>query len=137
MGSSGGKDPIQQVGNAISKGTQAIGNYYGFDNSGKWTNQGGVFHALDEGVGELTGRNLQRRALNEAGDAENAAQAQAATLLANQRYTAMQSDIAASNGAQAIRQTANASSGMNFNNSTPMAWGNQYTGGDHQDFLGL
>lgn len=133
MGGSGGSNPLEGVGNAISKGTQAIGNFYGFDNSGKWTNSGGVFHALDEGVGEVTGRNESRAALNLARDQYNTAQTDANNLVAQQQWNQMTSASAASQTAAASAR-AGAGTGPTANTTTPLGFGSGAAG---KDFLGL
>lgn len=139
MSGGGGGNPLNQIGEAISKGTQAIGNFYGFDNSGKWTNQGGQFHALDEGVGEVTGRNQSRAALNLGRDQFNQANTQANNLILQNQWNQKQSDIIASNGAKAATDSAKATSGINFSNATPTAMGPGFGGnpGAGKDFLGL
>lgn len=136
--SGGGSNPLSDVGNAISKGVQAVGNFYGFDNSGKWTNSGGMFKWADEGVGEITGRNQSRAALNLANDQFNYAQQQAQGLVAQQRWNQQQSDIMGSQNAAGITATGRATSGPNYSNSTPMTMGPGGGGASpNKDLLGL
>lgn len=139
--SGGGGDPISKIGDTISKGVQAVGNFYGFDNSGKWSNSGGVFKWADEGIGEVTGRNQSRASLNLARDQFNQSQTQAANLITQQRWNQQQSDILASNTAGASTATAKSTGGINFSNATPMAMGPGFGSGGGgapaKDFLGL
>ena len=135
---------FSDVGNFLTKGTQAIGNFYGFDNSGKWTGKSGFgaliagdAHMLDEGVGELTCRNQSRAAMNQARDQFNVAQTQAQDLITQQRWNSQQADILASNNAGAQTATNNSRSGINYSNSTPLGQGSGFNGGGGKDFLGL
>ena len=126
---------VADVGNGLGKFAQGIGSFYGFDSSGKWTNQGGVFHALDEGVGEITGRNQSRAALNLSRDQFNYAQSQANQLIANQQWQRQQGDIAGSQTAGAARANAAYSSTNtpSMSMTTPLGFGS----GSQKDFLGL
>lgn len=133
--SGGGNDPISQIGDSINKGVQAVGNFYGFDNSGKWTNSGGVFHALDEGVGELTGRNQSRAALNLAKDQYNQSRTDANNLITQQQWNRQQSDMMASNTAGAARANPGGT-GPNYSTTTPLGFGSGANPGG-KDFLGL
>jgi hypothetical protein len=94
---------------------------------------------VDEGIGELTGRNLQRRAMNEANDKTAAAEKKIKWELAMKREQDMQADINASQAAKAAQDTGKAID-ANLMNTTkvPKNWANQYMGGSDQgDFLGL
>jgi hypothetical protein len=139
--SGGGSNPLKDIGDTISKGVQTVGNYYGFDNSGKWTNSGGVFKWADEGIGEVTGRNQSRAALNLGRDQFNQANQQAQNLVNQQEWNRQQGDILASNQAGAARSSAKAAGGINYGNATPMAMGPGFGGagssGAGKDFLGL
>lgn len=138
MSGGGGGGSLGDLGHAISQGVQSIGNYYGFDNDGKWTNSGGVFHAIDEGTGELTGRNQSRAALNNAKDQQTQAQTDANTLINQQNWDRQQGDMSASTNAAAAtsRARSNPSSGVNYTNSTPLGWGSSGNPAG-KDFLGL
>lgn len=137
MGGGGGNNPLSDVGNAISNGTKAIGSFYGFNSStGQWDNSGGVFHALDEGVGEVTGRNESRAALNQATDQYNQAQTDANNLVAQQQWNQMTGDMQSSQTASAARSAA-ASTGPTYGSTTPLGWGASGNPGAQKDFLGL
>lgn len=126
------------IGDFFGKGLQAIGNYYGFDNSGKWTNSGGVFKWMDEGVGEVTGRNQSRASLNLAKDQFSYAKQQANNLINQQSWNRQQSDIISSQGAAAARATGASTSGATFGNTTPLGMGPGFSGAPGgKDFLGL
>lgn len=133
--SSGGS--MSSIGNFVGKGVQALGNFYGFDNSGKWTNQGGMFKWDDEALGEVDGRNQSRAALNQAGDEFNQQQSQANALIAQQQWNSQQADILSSNTTAANTASASASGGINYGNSTPLAQGGGFSQGGGKDFLGL
>lgn len=129
---------LSDVGNAIGKGVQVIGNFFGFNNRASWQNNGGLFKWIDEGFGELTGRNQSRASLNFAKDQQMQAEQQANDLLTQQRWNQQQADIAASDQAKALSQTSDARSGINFNNATPLAFGSGFNPASQtKDFLGL
>jgi hypothetical protein len=103
--SSDGGDPIdvrQVVNVATNFATLGL---VGMDDNGNF-GAGAVARAVDEGVGELTTRNLQRRALNEAEDRMAAEQAARAQEIADEREFARQQDVRASQQVAAIRRTA-------------------------------
>lgn len=135
--SSGGT--FSDIGNFVSQGVKSLGNYYGFDNKGKWTNSGGVFKWMDEGLGQITGRNQSRAAMNQAGDQFNQTQQQAKNLITQQRWNNQQADVLASNSAGAASKASSIMSGANYTNSTPLATGPGFSGGGggQKDFLGL
>lgn len=135
MGGGGKNNPINQVSHTISQGVQAVGNYYGFDNSGKWTNKTGILHAADEGIGELTGRNQSRAALNFAKDQYATAQTQANNLILQQNWDRQNLDQMASGAAGAARASGFATSGANYNNTAPGGFGSSAPA--NKDFLGL
>lgn len=93
-----------------------------------------VLHPLDEGLGEITGRNAQRKALNLAQDQFDQANKNMQNQIAQQRWNTMTSDVNASSTAKAIRATAASTSGVNYNNSTPLGTG---SGALQKDFLGV
>jgi hypothetical protein len=128
---------FSDVGSFVSKGVQAIGNFYGFDNNGKWTNQGGEFKWMDEAAGEVTGRNQSRASLNLAKDQFSYAQAQAQQLITQQQWNRQQADVLSSNNAGAATRTAAATSGINMTTATPTALGPGFNMGGSKDFLGL
>ena len=127
-------DSFSDVGNAISSGLQAIGSFYGtnlgINNKIKW---------LDEGLGEITGRNQSRAALNLARDQFNYAQQQANNLVVQQNWNSQQKDILSSSAAGAARANAVATGGINYNNATPTSFGPGAPApmGGQKDFLGL
>lgn len=123
------------IGDFVSQATKSIGNYYGFDSSGKWTNSGGIFKWMDEGLGEVTGRNQSRQALNLSRDQFSYAQQQANDLITQQNWQRQQSDLNASSAAGAAR-TSNPM-GNNYNNATPLAMGPGAGQPAGKDFLGL
>jgi hypothetical protein len=125
----------QSIGSGLNQFAKNIGGYYGFDSDGKWTNSGGIFHWLDEGLGEVTGRNQSRAALNLSRDQFNYAQQQASDLVANQQWQRQQGDMAASSAAGAARATAAYSSTNtpSMSMTTPLGFGS----GAQKDFLGL
>lgn len=85
----------------------------------------GAVKGLDEGLGEITGRNLQRKAIMEAKDRLAVESAAKATELKNEADRKMQQDINASNYAAATRTTA-ASQKKNLLGGSPV-----------KDFLGI
>lgn len=131
MSGGGGDNPLNQIGDAINKGTQAIGNFYSFDSGG---GKGG-FRALDEGVGELTGRNQSRAALNLATDQYNQSRTDANNLITQQQWNRQQSDMMASNTAGAARANPGGT-GPSYSTSTPLGFGSG-AGPGGKDFLGL
>lgn len=123
--------------NGATQAVHGVGNYYGFDNTGKWTGQTGIPKALDEGIGELTGRNQQRHALAVAADAASAAVTQQNQLIQQNQQQKQQQDIQASSGAAAIRATSQAQSQQAFfATTTPQAYGPKL-GADTTNFLGV
>ena len=129
----------QGIGNFATQGLKAIGGFYGFDSNGNWTNSGGVFKWMDEGLGEVTGRNESRAALNLATDQFDYAQSQAQGLINQQNWNNQNSATVASQTAGAARAGMAATSGTNYSNATPLAMGPSYGMGapGGKDFLGL
>jgi hypothetical protein len=107
----------------------------GIDGNGNASfGSGALTRGVTEGVGELTGRNLQRRALAEANDKADVEQRQQATDLKNQQLNDYRADVLASRSAQGVRDTAVArgTSGAAATGVT-----GQPLGGDEKDLLGL
>lgn len=111
----------------------STGGIAGIDpTNGKFNWRGGaVGHAVDEGLGEITGRNLARE---QAGQAQHAAELEAAARaqdLKDRQNQQMQEDINASSQIAAIRGTAGGG-------RSPSALRFQTLGNsDTRDFLGL
>jgi hypothetical protein len=103
----------------------------GYNSSTGMLDEGGQTHAIDEGVGQLTGRNAGRDAQGAAEAALNAADAAQAQSVLDTQAKNKANDIAASTQAGAIRTAANANSQAVLNGFTanPNA--------DVQNFLGL
>lgn len=142
MGHSGGSSVVDQVGNSLGNYAKGVANYLGWNTDGKnWKFDGkeGFIHMDDEAFGEIDGRNKARAALNQDQDHFNIAQAQAADLVAQQNWNKQNADNTGSAGAAAATATAKGASGLNYNNTTPLALGpgatNPSTAG--KDFLGL
>lgn len=70
---------------------------------------GGVLHAVDEGLGEITGRNLQREQIGKQEARLREAEAQAERDLELEQLQEFRSQVAASRGVEAIRSTQNRS----------------------------
>lgn len=129
---------FSDVGSFVNQGVNLIQQYYGFDNKWNWTNKTGIFHAADEGIGEITGRNQSRASLNLARDQFSYAQTQAQGLIKQQQWNRQQNDVIGSNNAAAQTATARATSGATFANATPSALGPGFNNqGGQKDFLGL
>lgn len=129
---------FDDIGSFVEKGVKSIGNYYGIDNNGKFSNSGGIFKWIDEGVGEVTGRNQSRASLNLARDQYSYAHAQAAQLIQQQQWNRQQGDIMGSQSAGAATRTAQMGGGANFSNTSPTAMGPGFNSQMPQkDFLGL
>lgn len=99
MSSDGGVDVEQVVNAAVNIGTFGL---VGVQDGRVGT--GAMVRAVDEAVGEVSGRNLQREALNQAREqmqVETAARAQEQRDANEQRR---RQDVAASQGAAAIRR---------------------------------
>lgn len=111
----------------------------GYDVSAGRPSGSGALHAADEFLGGITGRNSQRAAQNQAGDAINAAKANADLLLEQENEKKRVQDVQASSGAAGIRATAAAASSSAFaSSSTPLSFGSQQKlGSDTQSFLGI
>lgn len=130
MGSSGGSSVLDQATNAaVNYGSLGLAGYN--SDTGKLDiKKGVVLHAADEGIGEITGRNLQRQALQESNARLEDAKTQAGVDLQNTRNQNFANDVAASNQAGAARGTAaaagRAAAGLAYKNL-----------GDNQDYLGL
>ncbi len=120
----------------IGHGTlNPVVNLIGYNPSnGKWGDKGSDVDWMNEGLGQINGANAQRHALGVAGDAVIAAQAKQNLLIQQEQTKKMQSDIQASNGAQAIRKSGG--SVFNPSSTTPLAQGNKL-GADTQNFLGV
>ena len=134
-GGQGNNDPFSKLANIATN--FATFGLAGYSNGG--ISEGVVTHAADEGIGQVTGRNMQRAALNQAGDAQIAAQKAADTLVANTNFQDRQRDVQASSAAAGARATAAASSSaFNPANTAAMAVGpGAKLGGDTQNFLGM
>lgn len=100
----------------------------GLDEDGK-LKKGVVLHGLDEGVGEITGRNQARKALMDQQDALNEEKRQSAIDEENRRLQIFRSDVNASRTAQAVRNTAAIRGGQAPAGST--------LGTDDEELLGL
>jgi hypothetical protein len=106
----------------------------GYDaNSGK-VDKGVVTHAVDEGVGELTGRNQAREALNRQSQAIDEEKRAREIEDQNRQLQNFRMDVAASRSAAAIRNTAQAR-GSAGSIPAPSAVNNKL-GADERDFLG-
>ena len=144
---------FNDIGKSISKGVSSLssgtaagdllngatnfvtGGMVGYGKGG--FQEGYASHPADEALGQVTGRNQSRAALNQSQAQFNLAQQQAQALIAQQQWNAKQADITASNSAGAASRTAALLSGANFSNATPMALGPGFNGGQQKDFLGL
>lgn len=135
MGGSNQDNPVDHVLDALNTVSSKV---VGYDVKAGRPSDAGALHLVDEVFGGITGRNAQRHAVGQAGDAVIAANKQANVLLAQQQEQRKQADIQASYGAKGIRETAAAQGNIAFNSSTttPMAYGSKL-GADTTDFLGV
>ena len=78
----------------------------GYDGRGFNPQAGAMTNFADEAIGEVTGRNMQREALYQAGQLTAAEDARRAQLLANERLAQAEADRAASNSAAGNRRSA-------------------------------
>ena len=76
----------------------------GFDGRGFNPQAGALTNFADESIGEVTGRNMQREALYQAGQMMLAEDARRARLLADERLAQAEADRAASNSAAGSRR---------------------------------
>jgi len=107
----------------------ATGGLVGYDSEAGGFRAGGLTHALDEGLGEITGRNLAREQANKAGEAVQREDAARRTQMLNEQMQREQEDRAASSGARAIRSSAAARSRGTAMRANTLS--------DETDFLGL
>lgn len=138
----GGGGSDKSVLNKVTGGLNSAMKFVsGYDaDSGEWSTHGSQFQPIDEGLGAVTGRNVARSQLNLARDQFNASQKQAADLIAQNNWNKLQADQTASSSAAAATASARATSGVNPNNSTPIAIGTNAlgtSGAPQKDFLGL
>lgn len=91
--------------------------------------EGKPFHALDETIGEITGRNQTRKATMDAQDALNEEKANKKIEIKNEQTKKGQEDVAASNYAASVRSAAAAKK------SNSLGGANSLT--PTQDLLGL
>lgn len=138
---SGGGDGNGFFDKVVSGLNSAMKFAWGYDaTNGKWSTHGSQYQILDEGLGEVTGRNASRGALNLAREQFNTSQKQAQDLVDQTNWNKQQSDITASNSAAAATASSRATSGVNPNNSTPLGVGPgamSGAGAPQKDFLGL
>jgi hypothetical protein len=119
-------DPLGAIANIATQA--ATGGMAGFENGR--IKKGIQLRAADEGLGEITGRNLKRQALNESREAVKQEELRREQDAADQRVQNERMDRSASMGAQAVRASAQsrASGGTTITNKTL---------GSNSDFLGL
>lgn len=121
--------PLDVFTNYVNAGTQYLtGGLVGYGQNG--LQRGAVTRAGDEIIGELSGRNLARQALNEANARLVAEDAKRAQDLANERLRREQEDRSASFAASGVRAGTSYSSG-----GAVFGGGGSYN--PDQDFLGL
>lgn len=124
------------LGDLINVGTQYLTfGLVGYDKKKGKLEAGFLAHAADEGVGELTGRNRSRAALNFAREQFDEQKKQAENLRQQQLWQAKNNDIQASNLAAA--QARSSSQDVNFTNKTPLGLGANGFQPAQKDFLGL
>jgi hypothetical protein len=115
-----GEDPVSQMAraalNVVSAGL--------VDYQGGEIKKGGLTNAIDEGIGELSGRNMARKAAMEAKDAVNEEKDARSKALKEEQALKERNDRSASMLTGAIRSTANAKSDV-------------LMGTPEKDFLGL
>jgi len=122
-------DPIGAIEDVVDVGTQiSTGGFLGYEDGG--IKQGVLTGMLDEGLGELTGRNLARGEANRAEVRLQAEDEKRKKDLLNLQEQNFRQDFAASSGARAIRRSAQAK----YGGSLGMGSGR---GTDERDFLGL
>lgn len=92
---------LHSAGDALNLGAQYLTfGAVGYDAQTGKLKMGATTHALDETVGEVTGRNIQREALHKQEDALSQAQQDAATQTANSNLNKMRTDIQSSYAAR-------------------------------------
>lgn len=105
------KFDVPSLGQAVDASLQiTTGGLLGYDSKNGQVTSGVVgknIRPYDEAVGELSGRNYQRKIANEQRDLA-AAQAEAEAQIARERLRAQKIDIAASDTAAAIRASSRA-----------------------------
>lgn len=136
MSGSGGGNTFTNGYNWLVQGTKQIGNYYGFNDAGKWDPGGskqGVFGALNQ----VDGTTAARDALSQSETNFNTAQAQAAAVVAQNNWVKQGQDLQASGAAGAAAATARSTSGFNYASATPLAMGPGAATTANKDYLGL
>lgn len=109
----------------------------GYDESGK-LRTGGLLHAIDEGVGEITGRNARREAMHQEARLVREEEARRNQMMADEREGQARSDLMASRMAGSGRRQATRSSGTRSRNTGLQGGAITDSGlGLEQDFLGL
>lgn len=106
----------------------ATGGLVGYEN-GKGFRDGFLSHMLNEGLGEITGRNLAREQANKAGEAVQREDAARRTQMLNEQQQRQAEDMMASSGARAIRNSSAMGGGRGQMLSAETS--------DETDFLGL
>lgn len=125
MGSGG--SALDDIGNvALNIGTLGLVGW----EAGRGFRTGGTIHALDEGLGEITGRNLAREQMAKAEKAAAEEKVQREVDRQNENRSRELEDISASRAAAALR-----SGSQGYAPSPVMKIGN--ASGDEKDFLGL
>jgi hypothetical protein len=132
MGSGGGSsDKFMDFGRSLYNYT--LGNVTGYmDQNGKV--KGGLIGpngVIDEGIGEITGRNQARKQIYNAEDAARAEAAQREVDRQNELQKKYNEDLSASRSAASLRST----SGINISMPRVLKTGN--VSSDTTDFLGL
>jgi hypothetical protein len=120
------KNPVAAVGNYVTN--MHSGGTVGMNSSGR-IGMGAATRGMDEILGEVTGRNMQRQQIWENEQRLKQAQMDAQTDLLNSRKQAERDDMAASMAAGGNRATAYARSRRN------LAW--KALGQEEKDFLGI
>lgn len=105
--------------------------------------EGWLTRAVDEGVGQITGRNVARDAANKASDALDKADADQAAALKTEQIAKQNNDIQGSQAAAGAKATAKAASSSSFSGSLAarqaqlQVLSNSASGSTQKDFLGL
>lgn len=117
MGSSGGdssddNNPFNKVAHSISNAVinMTTGGLVGMQD-GK-LGEGYASHAVDEGIGEISGRNVARKQMMNESDAVTAEQVQRIKDLQNQQLQNQQNDVTSSNAAAASIKAQNRNNGI-------------------------